>query len=246
MPTTKWHGVAADLRARTMAGEWQPGHRIPSQRDLAKHYDVGSTVVNRAINTLVSEGLLEADPNRPATGTRVAERPVIGSSRDRLANMMKTGRASSASETARIVSSELISASPHLARALGVEPGSQIVARHRIHIETATGTPVEASTSHLPGAFTELVPELLSLDKVPGGTAGALARHGKVVAHIREEYMTPARGATMDEAAELEIAVGMPVQARRNWWRDADGDVIEYGESVVIAGRWQSVECCVT
>jgi GntR family transcriptional regulator len=44
------------------------------------------------------------------------------------------------------------------------------------------------------------------------------------------------------EANDLGIEPGTPVLRGRHWFYDVDGDVIEYGESVSVAGRWASYE----
>lgn len=235
-----WITIAEDLRRRILDQEWEPGEQIPSQRDLAAAYGNSLATISRAISKLIAERYLESDPKQPTRGTRVARRQdLISSSRDRLTNMAHTGRATGAGETARIVSSELIPASEHIARSMGVEPGERVIVRHRIHL--ADGMPIQLSTSHLPGEFAELIPGLLSMEKISGGTMGALAKLGKVVAHVVGSWA--AFGASAAEAAALGIAEGAPVQYDRNWWRADDGQVLEYGESVTREGWWQSMEC---
>jgi Transcriptional regulators len=48
--------------------------------------------------------------------------------------------------------------------------------------------------------------------------------------------------ATEEEAADLGVEPGSPVLRGRNWIRDADGEVIEYGEYVSAPGRWETYE----
>lgn len=43
-------------------------------------------------------------------------------------------------------------------------------------------------------------------------------------------------------AAELAIDEGAPLLIGRNWVRDDDGGVIEYGEYTAVTGQWQSYE----
>ncbi|GAA2509777.1 UTRA domain-containing protein [Streptomyces thermolineatus] len=51
--------LAADLRARITAGEWQPGDRLPSHRELREEYDVGRGVVEHAMALLRQRGVVE-------------------------------------------------------------------------------------------------------------------------------------------------------------------------------------------
>jgi len=50
--------VAADLRRRIETGEWNPGEQIPSVSQLSAHYEVSRTTVQKAVRTLVAEGLV--------------------------------------------------------------------------------------------------------------------------------------------------------------------------------------------
>ena len=71
---------------------------------------------------------------------------------------------------------------------------------------------------------------------------GYLERFQKFVTHGTDQYAVLHHGATADEADDLQVIEGSPVQAGRNWWCGADGEVIEYGESTTIADRWQTFE----
>lgn len=55
-----------DLAARIGSGEWGADHPIPSESKIAKDYDVSVGTVRKAVDGLVSEGLLE---RRQGSGT---------------------------------------------------------------------------------------------------------------------------------------------------------------------------------
>lgn len=75
-------GVLADLRARIERGELKAGERLPAERVLAERYGCAQATVNKAIATLLVEGLLA----RPSPRTvRVAALP--GAARRRLTVM---------------------------------------------------------------------------------------------------------------------------------------------------------------
>lgn len=61
--------LAARLRARIADGEFPPGRRIPSLRDLEAEYQVAPMTVRKAVGLLVDEGLVITKPGR---GTFVA------------------------------------------------------------------------------------------------------------------------------------------------------------------------------
>jgi GntR family transcriptional regulator len=70
-PLPPYLRVSADLREKIVSGEWLPGEQVPSLDDLSKTYEVSRTTARRAVQLLITEGLIET---RPRWGTFVAER----------------------------------------------------------------------------------------------------------------------------------------------------------------------------
>jgi DNA-binding GntR family transcriptional regulator len=54
--------VAADLRRRIAAGEWQPGEALPTVAALSDHYNVSKATVTRTLRILADEGLVRVVP----------------------------------------------------------------------------------------------------------------------------------------------------------------------------------------
>ena len=54
--------VAADLRRRIAAGEWQPSEALPTVAVLAEHYEVSKATVTRTLRILADEGLVRVVP----------------------------------------------------------------------------------------------------------------------------------------------------------------------------------------
>ena len=61
---SRYPGIAADLRARILGGEWEPGATMPRMADLARRYGVNRDTVARAVAILEAEGLVWAVPRR--------------------------------------------------------------------------------------------------------------------------------------------------------------------------------------
>jgi GntR family transcriptional regulator len=76
--------VADDLRRSITAGTYKPGQRLPSGRELARHYGVAAMTIHHAVGVLRDEQLVESfqgrgvfiaggDGSRPRPGGRQGE-----------------------------------------------------------------------------------------------------------------------------------------------------------------------------
>lgn len=73
-PTSpKAQHIAQEVRRRIVEREWRQGDRIPDEADLAIEFDAARATVNKALQLLADEGLLD---RRRRAGTRVAVDPV--------------------------------------------------------------------------------------------------------------------------------------------------------------------------
>ena len=61
-PERPFEVVAADLRRRIAAGEWQTGEALPTVAALAEHYGVSKATVTRTLRILADEGLVRVVP----------------------------------------------------------------------------------------------------------------------------------------------------------------------------------------
>jgi len=97
IPRTIADQVAWQLRRLINSGEYKPGDRIPSERELAATLGVGRPAVREALRELKAQGLLVV--GRGAQGTNVAKlpapsfadtvTPLLGSGAERMAELME-------------------------------------------------------------------------------------------------------------------------------------------------------------
>ena len=66
-------GIREAIRARIVAGEWKLGELIPGEVDFAEQYGCSRTTVNRALQALAEEGIVE---RKRKGGTRVRPLPL--------------------------------------------------------------------------------------------------------------------------------------------------------------------------
>lgn len=69
----KAQGIASEVRRRIIEREWRQGDRIPDEADLATEFGAARATVNKALQLLADEGLLD---RRRKAGTRVATTPI--------------------------------------------------------------------------------------------------------------------------------------------------------------------------
>ncbi|MFC0219382.1 GntR family histidine utilization transcriptional repressor [Pseudochelatococcus lubricantis] len=69
----KAQSIANEVRRRIVEREWSQGDRIPDEADLATEFDAARATVNKALQLLADEGLLD---RRRRAGTRVTVNPV--------------------------------------------------------------------------------------------------------------------------------------------------------------------------
>jgi DNA-binding GntR family transcriptional regulator len=240
-PEPPYLQIVEHLRRQVRSGQLRDGDLVPSTRQLAKDWGVSVPTAAKALATLRSEGYVRgvAGVGTVVCAGSTAHYP----GRDRLQAAKATGRIYPPGERAVIVSAELMIVSPAIGDALGVDPGANVIRRHRITYRD--DVPISASVTWLDGRLAETSPRLLSTERIIEGTIGYIRQTtGREV--VRGVDQESARAATAQDSADLGVEPGSPVACGRNWWYGADETVIEYGERVSVPGRWSTHEYTTT
>lgn len=61
-PQRPFETVAADLRRRIAADEWEVDEALPTTAALAEHYHVSQSTITRVLRNLAAEGLVRTVP----------------------------------------------------------------------------------------------------------------------------------------------------------------------------------------
>ncbi|MET8682377.1 GntR family transcriptional regulator [Streptomyces sp. NPDC004647] len=240
--TPSYMRVADDLRRRiTSSGEWVAGDRLPSRAQLAAEYEVGPNVVQKAVERLIIEGLLEG---RAGSGTYVRQprermRMVRSRHRERRggspfrADMRERGRRGSweSHSQARTPAPE------HIAHRLAIEPGDLCV-RTRYEF-LADGQPVQLSDSWEPMSITGETPIVLP-EMGPYAGMGVVERMRTigVIVDTTVEIPRPSR-ATQEQANLLGVSLGDLVMEIERTYYDIEGRPIETADITVPDVRWE-------
>ncbi|MEO3775677.1 GntR family transcriptional regulator [Micromonospora sp. B11E3] len=212
--------IAADIRARIMAGDLPPGSQLPSIPTLVTQYAAATATVQRALATLKAEGAVYSEVGR---GVYVRDRkPLVV---EAVAYLPPTpGRyAYQLLDVAEVVPPA------EVALGLGLADGESAVLRHRLLL--FDGEPVELSWSYYPSAIARGT-ELAERKKIGGGAGRVLAELG----HPQRELLdrVSARMPTTDEIEALGLPPYVPVMRQVRVIRSSDGRPVEV--SILVKG----------
>ncbi|MEU6342234.1 GntR family transcriptional regulator [Streptomyces sp. NPDC046977] len=233
--------IADALRTRIRAGDWPVGERLPSRAHLAAEYDVSPMTMQRAVERLIIEGLLEG---RAGSGTYVRtprERLRMVRSRHRERRGGSPFRSDMAEQGKRGTweshSQARVPAPDGIAHRLAIQPGDHCV--RTAYEFLADGMPVQLSTSWEPMAITDGTPIVLpELGPLAGMGVVERMRTIGVVIDTAVEVPRPGR-ATQEEANMLGISVGDLLMRIERTYYDADGRPVETADITVPDVRWE-------
>ncbi|MBM0239836.1 GntR family transcriptional regulator [Micromonospora sp. ATA32] len=212
--------IAADIRARIMAGDLPPGAQLPSIPTLVTRYSAATATVQRALANLKAEGSVYSEVGK---GVYVRDRqPLVV---EAAAYVVPTP----GGYTYRLIGVAEIVPPTEVARGLGLAEGESAVLRHRLLL--FGGEPVELSWSYYPSAIASGT-ELAGRKKISGGAARVLSDLG----HPQQELLdrVSARMPTSEEIEALALPPYVPVMRQFRVIRSSAGQPVEV--SILIKG----------
>ena len=194
--TLPYATVKAALRERIAQGGWQPGVRLPSERELVQTFGCARMTVHRALRELEEEGLIE---RRQGSGSYVAELHPISNLlqvRDIDAEIRERGHA----HTTTVVRAGREKADARTAAAMRLQPGAALFHVTLVHREN--GVPIQLEDRHVDPA---LAPDLLERDLAQVTPSAVLFEHAPLT---EAEQVVEAVLASAAQARLLEVAAG--------------------------------------
>jgi GntR family transcriptional regulator, N-acetylglucosamine utilization regulator len=177
-PIPLHHQVYLDLKSAIESGEWQPGDRLPPERELAKRYGCSVITVRHALGEMAREQRIERTRGR---GTFVLvpriERDIAG-----VMSFAEEMERRGLQPATRLITSRLEPAGESVATALGLAPNAPVIYLERLRL--AGGEPMILEQARLPaGRF----PRLLADDLEHQSLYDLLAvRYGTRIVRARE------------------------------------------------------------
>src|SRR5580704_4991990 len=136
--------VETVLASEITDGDLKTGDQLPTEDSLIARFGVSRITVRRAIQNLVSRGLVEI---RRGKGTFVAA-PKIMQDLKELSGFVEDMHALGRQPTARVIAKEIVTADAIVARQLALTRGERIVKIRRVRL--ADGVPLSFDETYLP------------------------------------------------------------------------------------------------
>src|SRR6266849_10434282 len=142
--TLLYSRVEAVLASEVADGDLKIGDQLPTEDNLVARFGVSRITVRRAIQNLVTRGLVEI---RRGKGTFVAA-PKITQDLKELSGFVEDMHALGRKPTARVISKEIVTADATVASQLALTKGEHVVRIRRVRL--ADGIPLSFDETYLP------------------------------------------------------------------------------------------------
>jgi GntR family transcriptional regulator len=209
------------LLDRIERGEFEPGQRLPSEREFCDQFGVSRITIRQALNELMRDGLIQSVPGKGTFVARKQEEKFHP-----LASFSQQMRSRGHSPSSRILKQAVISASQRLAQELHIRTHAEVALIERLRL--TDGEPYGLQTAYLP---LELCPNILKHDPEKGSLYQTLRdEHGLVP--ITADNSFEARLAEPEEETLLHLPHPSAVLVMRQTSYLEDGRPIEYTRSI--------------
>ena len=193
--------VEAVLASEITDGYVKVGDQLPTEDSLIERFEVSRITVRRAIQNLVSRGLVEI---RRGKGTFVAV-PKITQELTELSGFVEDMHALGRKPTARVIGKDIVTADITVAGQLALTKGQRVVRIRRVRL--ADGVPLSFDETYLP---LELGRKILTNNLKTEPIFSLLERKYDVPL-IEAEYKLEAVVAEAEVAAALRVKQGSPI-----------------------------------
>jgi GntR family transcriptional regulator len=193
--------VEAVLASEIADGALKVGDQLPTEDSLITRFEVSRITVRRAIQNLVSRGLVEI---RRGKGTFVAA-PKITQELTELSGFVEDMRALGRRPTARVIGKEIVTADTTVARHLALTKGEHVVRIRRVRL--ADGVPLSFDETYLPVEIGKrIMTNNLKVEPI-----FTLLERKYDVPLVEAEYKLEAVAAEAEVAAALRVKQGSPI-----------------------------------
>ncbi len=212
------------LLRRIQDGDLKPGEKLPSEDQLAAEFGVSRMTMRRSLDDLINAGLIY---RRHGLGTFVSK-TTIERDHSRLTDFFENCRLGGHVPGARLLHKEQKDALPHIARALGLQPGEPVI--RLATLRSVDGAPITYHDAYLPAyRFPDLLeaePATLGLDRQH--VWQLIETQSYTVANVVEKLEAQLAG--KDVARLLKIKPGDPILYGQRVLYSDDGTPLKYAD----------------
>jgi GntR family transcriptional regulator len=194
----RYYQLKEILEKRIQAGEFQPGDRFPTDDELCQEYGLSRGTVRRAVEMLISAGLLRREQGRGTFLNSPQQSPVFF----RLANFDEEMRSRGWQPGTKLIKLRAFSASAEVARQLQIPAGEKAI--EIIRLRLADEKPIAYETRYL---SYKTCPQLLEED-LEHQSIHSLLIDKYNIPLVRACYTIEARVLSEKEADFLEVEAG--------------------------------------
>ncbi|SHM15765.1 GntR family transcriptional regulator, histidine utilization repressor [Paracoccus solventivorans] len=206
---SKAQAIETEVRRRIVEREWRQGQRIPDEADLAVEFDAARSTVNKALQRLADEGLLD---RRRRAGTRVAVDPVRKAT-FAISIVREQVEQAGMAYSHRVVAQRRTPVPEDIAARLGIAPGTPLIHMRALHY--GDGRPFQLEDRWL---NPEAVRGLERADFLQLNANEWLVRN---TPYLRAEMSFSAENASRRDARLLQTQVGQALLVlHRSTWND--------------------------
>lgn len=182
-------------------GAMKVGDQLPTEDSLIARFEVSRITVRRAIQNLVSRGLVEI---RRGKGTFVTA-PRITQELTELTGFVEDMHALGRTPTARVIGKEVVNAGAIVADHLALTKGERVVRIRRVRL--ANGVPLSFDETYLPLEIgKKILANNLKIEPI-----FSLLERKYGIPLVEAEYKLEAAAASNEVAAALRVKQGSPV-----------------------------------
>ena len=188
--------IKASIRQRIAEGGWQPGMKLPSERELVQQFGCARMTVHHALRELEDEGLIE---RRQGSGSYVAQLHPISNVlqvRDIHEEIAERGHV----HVTRVLAVEREKALADVAAAMRLRKGSTVYHVRLVHLEN--GVPIQLEDRHVNPA---LAPGFMERDFTQVTPSAVLFEHAPLT---EADQVVEAVLADAAQARELDVPAG--------------------------------------
>jgi GntR family transcriptional regulator len=193
--------VESVLAGEIADGSLKPGDQLSTEDQLIVRFGMSRITVRRAIQNLVSRGLVEI---RRGKGTFVAA-PKISQELTQLSGFVEDMQALGRKATARLIGKKIVAADETVAGQLSLTKGERVIRIHRVRL--ADGVPMSFDETYLP---LEIGRKIVTNDLNVEPIFSLLERKYRVPL-VEAEYKLEAVAATVDVSVALNVPQGSPI-----------------------------------